>query len=387
MPPRAILVFFALWTGLTLVFAGQSVLYDWAAGRPARLLGALLSSAMYWYLWGVLAVPILVVSARYPLARGRRPLRLAAHGVAMIGVALTHVALRWLLERSFWERGADTVQEIFVEQVHLNLLVYCAVVGASHARFLHQEALRHARALGSLAIEAARLEASVATSRMSALRAQLQPHFLFNALQAVSTLMRQDVGKADRTLGQLSRLLRAVVDTTDTYEVPLREEMRFAEDYLAIQSTRFGGRLLVDIRIPEDCLDAMVPTLVLQPLIENACVHGLGRWPGEGMIRVAADMRAPRDSEAIAATWLRITVANDGPPAATDLREGTGLKITRERLAAMYGPAQCLQIRQSSNGRTEVVVELPLRRSSEVRPHAVVRTSRPANTVVGDTHA
>jgi two-component system, LytTR family, sensor kinase len=376
LPFRWVSYYLAIWTALAVVFAGQSLLYALQAHRPFRAGAALFSSMLFWYLWGVLGLVVLRLADRFPIGGHRARRYAAVHALTGVIVAGCHVVLRAAAERAFNGTSADGAQTFFVEQFHLDLLVYWGIVGASHAITFHWQAVARAAEVGALASRAANLEAMVATAQLNALRAQLEPHFLFNTLQAVSTLMRHDVGLADRTLGQLSTLLRRIVDAADVQEVPLCDELQLVGEYLAIQSTRFQAHLAVETHVGPGIENALVPILVMQPLIENACLHGISRRPSGGRVILRAER--VRDGATDARSRgphgvLRLSVTNDGPesqisPELPDTgsatREGVGLSNTRKRLEALYGEQQMIALRPRPGGGVETIIEIPLHWSS-----------------------
>ena len=201
---------------------------------------------------------------------------------------------------------------------------------------------------------ALRAESLASGARLQALRYQINPHFLFNTLNAVSTLVvERHTAEATRMLARLSDFLRLTLDERTGDEVPLAEELDFAQRYLDIEQVRFGERLRLEISVAPEARDAMVPVLLLQPLVENAVKHGISTREEGGRIALLAECRG---------ATLRITVCDDGPgPASTEGGRGIGLANTRERLRTLYGDAQRLEMRGSPDGGTQVVVELPCR--------------------------
>jgi LytS/YehU family sensor histidine kinase len=179
---------------------------------------------------------------------------------------------------------------------------------------------------------------------------QLNPHFLFNTLHAISSLMHQDVDAADRMLIKLSELLRRALDGTDTQEVMLREELEFLRNYAAIEQTRFGDRLKIEMTITPDTLDAMVPNLVLQPILENAIRHGIEPHARDGFIEVSAK----REGEA-----LRLEVRDNGGGLNGSVVEGVGLSNTRARLKQLYGTRQTFTLADAPGGGVVVTATLP----------------------------
>ncbi len=185
---------------------------------------------------------------------------------------------------------------------------------------------------------------------------QLHPHFLFNTLHAIWTLMHKDVETADRMLARLSDLLRITLENSGMQEVPLKQELAFLEPYLEIEQTRFGDRLSVQLDVEPDTLDALVPNLLLQPLVENAIRHGIAPRAAGGRIRISAKRENAK---------LRVQVRDNGagiPESEREvLKEGVGLTNTRARLQQLYGAGHRLELHNAVDGGLEVTLELPFR--------------------------
>lgn len=181
---------------------------------------------------------------------------------------------------------------------------------------------------------------------------QLQPHFLFNTLHAISALVHEDAEEADRMVAHLSELLRLSLENAGAQEVTLRQELEFLEPYLQIEQARFGNRLALRRDIAADVLDARVPNLVLQPLVENAVRHGIASRSGPGLVEISARRAGDR---------LRLEVRDNGSglPAAGALREGVGLGNTRARLQQLYGADHRLEMRNVEGGGLRVTLEIP----------------------------
>jgi LytS/YehU family sensor histidine kinase len=187
------------------------------------------------------------------------------------------------------------------------------------------------------------------------LRAQLDPHFLFNSLNTISVLMREDVDAADRVLVTLSRLLRRALEGSGAAEVPLREEVAFVEAYLEIEKARFADRLTYRVDVGPKLLEARVPSLLLQPLVENAVRHGLARrvdFETPGRIEIAAEEREGT---------LRLTVRDNGPGLDGTETPGVGLANTRSRLRLLYGDRHAFEMTPGAEGGVAVTIVLPLR--------------------------
>jgi two-component system, LytTR family, sensor kinase len=235
----------------------------------------------------------------------------------------------------------------------LDLLAYGAVTGMVHSvNFYVRLRERERRALF--------LESNLAKARLNTLKAQLQPHFLFNSLNAITALLRRDPRLAETTLVSLSELLRMALSQSEKQEGALREELEFVQRYLEIQQTRFGDKLRVEQEIDPQALDSMAPTLVLQPLVENAIRHGIEPSEKAGTVRVSASRNGGK---------LVLTVEDDGVGLVNgNAGTGIGLANLRERLLTLYGARQKLEVSPRANGGVLVRVEIPwrTRASSEI---------------------
>jgi LytS/YehU family sensor histidine kinase len=214
--------------------------------------------------------------------------------------------------------------------------------------------------------EKQRLNRALTEAKLHALRAQLNPHFLFNALNSVSCLVYNDPAAADRMLANIANLLRLTLARDDSKEVRLLEEVEIAEEYLEIQKIRFGPRLKMEIDVADDVLDACVPNMLLQPLVENACVHGVARTRGECRLEIKASAESGQ---------LVIGIYNDGPAISLDWKAhaGIGLRNTLERLRLLYGSNSGLELVNVGAGvRLNLRLPLLLERENTVqREHQV----------------
>jgi two-component system LytT family sensor kinase len=306
-----------------------------------------------WLVWGVLAPAILALGAR---VTPERPLRwLAVHLPAAAAAATVHAAAATAADAAFHPFGQGpegspltAVIGRLTSSFHFEVLIYFAILGASYAFDYH-------RRFRDRELRAAQLEGRLAEARLEALRLQLQPHFLFNALHTVAGLVRQGENPAAvDMLARLSDLLRATLDGGGRPLVPLREELALAERYLAIQQVRFADRLRVERAVDPALLAAAVPPFVLQPLLENAIRHGLGVRAGAGALHLAAE-RAGED--------LRLEVQDDGQGLAAaggSAVEGVGLGNTRARLAQLFGDTARLELLPRPGGGAIARLTLPL---------------------------
>jgi len=220
--------------------------------------------------------------------------------------------------------------------------------------FIQNAGYYHQRYLAGLATTS-ELNAQLARAQLHSLKMQLHPHFLFNTLHAISELLHENTYAAERMVLGLSQLLRMSLDTSTSIEVPLRQELRFTEIYLEIEKMRFDERLEIEMDIDADVQDAMVPNLILQPLLENAIKHGISKRPGHGKIELSA--KRVNGS-------LLIAIRDNGAgcdPERTPLRDGIGLGTTRARLEKLYGSRQTFRFVRSQGTGAEAVIRLPLR--------------------------
>ena len=335
-------------TAVAILFTGEVRADYWYVGRQLSWLRAFGISLIDWEPWTLLTPVVLWLLATVPLDRARLGRALAIH--VLVSLALATITL---IAQALILRGVMGPEPLpgGIGRIYLGLLTYWVIIGV--AMYADQRRVSREREL-----HAAKLETQLARAQIDALKMQLHPHFLFNTLNAVSGLMREDVEAADVMIAQLSELLRATLEAEDTPEVTLAEETRWLRTYLAIQQTRFGPRLQIVIDIPDACLAAMVPALILQPIVENAIRHGFSAMPGPGRVSIAA-----RQVDGA----LRIDVTDEGPGVAQPIREGLGLRNTRSRLQALYRNKGALLVGPGPDGRgTLSRLELPLRMAASI---------------------
>jgi two-component system, LytTR family, sensor kinase len=344
------LVAFAFWTLLGVAFASQFYFSSAQFGNPVSWSRALAYSLADWWTFAALSLPAIWLARREPIERPHRLRAVSLHVLASVAFSFAYISLRAAI--AVWQSSNDSFAQSFkfllFKTWNLNLVVYWFIVSVSLA-------LDYGRKLRERELRAAELEKRLTEARLQALQMQLNPHFLFNTLHAISSLMHQDVEAADRMLVRLSDLLRRALDTTDTQEVTLREEIEFLRSYAEIEQTRFGERLKIEMNIAPETLDAFVPNLVLQPLVENAIKHGIEPHARGGRVVVSAK----RQGET-----LRLEVRDNGggiPNGA--LHDGIGLSNTRSRLAQLYGAGQTFDISNADGGGVLVRVEIPFRNS------------------------
>lgn len=330
----------AIWTVLGLMSAAQNAAWRAFSGRRVDWLWIVPNALADWYTCAVFTPAFFWMVRRFPIRGARWWRRLPPHLGASIGFTLLKVALYTPLYRVLNPQEPQTYQDLLVGGFYADLLAYWAAIGVIHAILYY--------------VQTARLDSALRAAELENLRAQLQPHFLFNTLQSISTLIHRDPGAADRMLTDLSDLLRLSLRNPTAQEVTLREELGFLERYLAIMRVRFGDRLAISVEACDGVLDARVPTLVLQPIAENAIRHGMADRPDIGHVMV----RAARDGDN-----LVLEVTDDGPglsarPAGDG---GIGLANTRERIARLYGGRGDIRTLEAAGGGLTVQLTIPLR--------------------------
>jgi two-component system LytT family sensor kinase len=332
------------WTGVGVFFASQTYLTYTTTGGKAPLGFVLELNLSEWYLWAALAPGIVWLARRCPIDRRSWARSLPIHAVAGTCVALT----TWYLNNLFRQEVLGVRRTTSLVYVfHQNLVTYSLLVAATQG-YLYYRRYRQGE------VRAAQLTAQLAEAQLQALRMQLHPHFLFNTLNAISTLVHRDPEAADRMIARLSDLLRLTIENVGVQEIPLAQEIEFLGRYLDIERTRFGDRLTVETDIASDTLDASTPYLILQPLVENAIRHGIAPRASPGRVVV----RARRDGG-----MLVLEVRDDGPgmPAGGAPKTGVGISSTRARLEALYGPAYRFDWRSADHGGAIVTVAFPFR--------------------------
>ena len=336
---------FAGWTCVALFFSSQTYLsYKYSGGQAHT--GIILELNLGdWYLWGLLAPGIVWLATRFPLERECWARSLTIHLVAGVGVGL----VKWWLDNLFRHYLLGLPRAMLLAYVfHGNLLTYWILVAATQG-YVYYQRYRQGEQRSS------QLAGQLAQAQLHALRMQLHPHFLFNTLNSIATLIHKDPDAADRMTARLSDLLRLTLENVGIEEVRLADELEFLERYLEIERIRFSDRMTVRIEIAPDTLDASTPYLILQPLVENAIRHGIAPRTAPGLITVCA----VREGDLLA-----LEVKDDGPgirPAAAGSRDGIGISNTRARLEKLYVTAQRFELSNAEEGGLSVRLAFPFR--------------------------
>jgi two-component system LytT family sensor kinase len=327
--------------------------------KPQPFLVLLAMNAGYWFSWALVVPAILWIAERYPFDRSRWRRSVPIHLLVALIVIFLHVAMSeavWVNVMNYLWEGATRklswwprVQRQFVMNFDWEMPFYIGIVGFSNA-------LSYYRQAQDRTLRASQLETRLAEAQLQALQRQLHPHFLFNTLNAISALMHRDVEEADQMLTRLSDLLRMALDQRGVQEIALKDELDFLEKYLEIEQTRFGNRLTVSFDIDPITLDAQVPNLLLQPLVENSVRHAIATRVEGGVIEI----RARRNGE-----HLELQVRDNGPGLPNLLPptsgKGVGLPTTRSRLEHLYGGGQRLEFSQPPGGGLVVTVVIPFK--------------------------
>jgi two-component system LytT family sensor kinase len=325
-------------------------------GEPVTWKRDLLSWLVCGYVWAILTPPVLYLSGRFRIERHNWVRGVSIHLPASICCSLLLLSIYVAISRFIGLPNKQNpyfldFKNLFIVEFHLGVLTYWVILGIKHA-------LDYYRKYRERELLASQLETRLARAELQVLKMQLHPHFLFNTLHAISSLMHRDVDAADRMIARLSDLLRMTLENVGVEEVSLKQELEMLERYLEIEQTRFRDRLTVSMQIDPETLDARVPNLILQPLVENAIKHGISARAAAGLVEI----RARRENGALE---LRVRDDGKGLPAGpyADLKEGVGLANTRARLQQLYGTACRFELTSVPEGGLTVSMTIPFRES------------------------
>jgi two-component sensor histidine kinase len=341
------------WLAFAVAFAAKTVGSMRAEGMHHYWEMLFTIEVLSWLPWAVGAPLIVWLADR--LSNVKPALAWSAHGIAaaVIGLAYTawsdQLTLRFQPFAPEFSHWTPRWPDDFYDNLMATVVLYACVL------LIHWLLESRAR-VSARETEVARLNEQLAKARLLALRSQIEPHFLFNALNAVAGLIRESrADAAVQTVVQLSDFLRRTLAESNRQEVPLADEIELARRYLTIQQTRFTDRLRLDIEMQDGLENAAVPNLILQPLVENAVKHGIAKRKEGGSIRVAASASGDR---------LDLYIANDGPSLPHDWNQreqSIGIANVCRRLRSLYGDASSFDIRSRDGGGVEVAIRIPLR--------------------------
>jgi signal transduction histidine kinase len=351
------------WALIALMSVSQSYLLFTDVGRTVSLADIALWSVTEVITWAALSPIILWLARRYRISRAAWRRGLAVQGLSGVGFAVVQPAVQ--IAAGFFLFGASASGASFAElyrfsvvrKFHIDLLLYWMIVGLSHG-------IAYYRRYRDRELRASQLEARLAESQLEALRMQLRPHFLFNTLNSISALIDEDPRAASRMVARVGEFLRLTLETSGAQLATFEDELRFLRTYLEIEAIRFEDRLAVRYDVDPETLAARVPSMLMQPVVENAIKHGISKRDDDGRIEIRARTDAGR---------LRIDVRDNGPGLEETDRSadrGLGLANTRARLGNLYESGYSFELANDPDGGTVVRIDLPFTTSADDRDAA-----------------
>jgi signal transduction histidine kinase len=366
-----LLLILGFWTLIGILTSVNSLIEPQGHGpwQPIVPFAATMVTFSNAFMWCAVTPVIIWFASRFAIDRTGWPTRVMFVVIGLVLAIVIDLATSFVRQHLFTQPPVSPEMAAMARLRRLwfmnEFIVFVAVLAAGFARnYFWRYQVRREEAV-RLQAQAAQLQAQLSDARLSALRMQLNPHFLFNTLHAVSALVERDPRGVRRMIARLSELLRTSLDEADEPEVPLQRELTFTERYLDVIRIRFQGHLDVDMHVDDNVRDALVPNLILQPLVENAIKHGISKLSNGGYI----DVKAVRDGERVI-----ISVRDNGPEVSLDKPpspHSLGLRNTRARLAALYGPIQSLTLRHAEGGGLVAEVSLPYHTQNDLRTSAV----------------
>jgi len=365
--------YFSIWTALGIFFFSQAIVQKILSREPTPWQHYLISWMVGVYLWALLTPLILWLGHRFRIERRNWVRRIALHLPISIVISLAQLFAESIILYhvhvfpSLMTGLAPTFIFLLTIGFHQGIMTYFLLLGSRYGLDYYHKYLEREQQALRLELNTAQLKTQLAHAQLSALKMQLQPHFLFNTLNAIMVLVRQQKGKqAEEMLARLGDLLRCVLEDVDAQEVSLRRELEYLQLYLSIEQVRFPDRLRAEIFADQSILDAAVPQMGLQPIVENAIRHGIGRSSAAGRIQISATRL--NDT-------LEIKVKDDGPGLADNKSiegNGIGLSNTRARLQQLYGNGGSLSVENSELGGVVVTMALPYHLASEIPEREVM---------------
>lgn len=344
-----------IWTFVGLIFTLQSYFTSYRSEQPMTLYDAAYLQFSWSYLWALATPFVLWAASKIPIERSNWLRALLLHvpislGLSIVLTAIGHVFvwLHWgrVMGRPFsFERMGRFVVANFSEGIGIYMLIALTSYSLSYYRRYRESQLRTFQ-----------LEAQLSHAQLQALKMQLHPHFLFNTLHSISALLNKDPESARRMITRLGDFLRLTLENSGSQEVTLEQEMTFLRCYLEIERIRFQDRLVTRVDVSEQTLDAKVPNLILQPIVENAIRHGIAPRSSPGLIEIEAERRN---------STLRIQVRDNGPGLPSHrtsenmFKKGLGLANTEKRLEQLYGAAHLFDLSDHPEGGLLVTLEIP----------------------------
>ena len=354
------------WTIVGLLFAVRRIVLAKVQGMHVSWVIEGAPELVYWYVWAAYTPLVIGLAQRFPLTGPRFVPHIAIHAITSLIMAPLASVTEYFLSRGLlWSvfritdpsalRLLPTFAISVLSMSVTGMLTYWLVVGLYQSIHFYQAAMERQTI-------AAQLETQLSHAELENLKSQLHPHFLFNSLHTIGILMQEDVGAASHLLVCLGDLLRMALERREN-EITLQSELEFVSKYLEIEQTRFHDRLKVRMDVPPDLLGVYVPSLALQPLVENAIKHGISVDSAAGRLEIAAQRNNGRVS-------LRVRDDGPGPVPGSRLRFGVGLNNVQSRLKQLYGDESSLELTRGDGRGCEAIITIPLRSSHEdAGPH------------------
>jgi hypothetical protein len=337
-----------VWTALAILLASASALYRINVGQPAQLAHNLRIVLLNYWIWAVLTPIVFYLAKRFRFCRDSWARAIALHFCFYLLLTLAHGLIAQAIRIPAGAPDSyhgSLFRFRVVSSLYDSLWMYWPVV-VIWSLFEYYQRYREQ------SMRAAQLKEQLVRAELQALRSQLHPHFLFNTLNSIASLMHEDVNAADDMLADLSLLLRACFKSQDEQEVPLRQEIALVETYISIQQRRFEGRLRWLRDVPPELLDAAIPTLLLQPLVENSILHAIAPRSAPGQIKLCVRRNG---------SMMELELVDNGMGLAMDHKEGVGLSNTRSRLRQLYEDRHSFEIAGREDGGVLVKIAIPLR--------------------------
>jgi sensor histidine kinase YesM len=353
-----VLLIFGVWTVIGLVFSVQWYFAAFRSEQPVPWSRALYVQMSWGYRWALFTPVVLWLVRRFPLNK-RRWLR---HSLAHLFASTLLIFINGIvgfLSLSLYYGRAEARPYLLQNSLRYVLNNYTEGMGVYLLIAFLAAAYNYYQKYRQGELRASQLEAQLSQAQLQALKMQLHPHFLFNTLHSISALLNKDTEAARTMISRLGDFLRLTLENSGTQEVTLREEMEFLSCYLDIERVRFQDRLVTRVNVDRDALDARVPNLILQPIVENAIKHGIAPRSAKGEIEIDVTQENG---------LLRIKVRDNGPGLLVNrspeslFKQGLGLSNTRARLEHLYGARQRFEITDDPAGGLAVVLEMPLTR-------------------------
>jgi len=375
-----------IWSTVSIFFCLQQYFYSIFTKKPIDLVHAFGFQISYYFCWVIFVPLIIYLANRCRIERGKWKANLSIHVLTGFLIGIIHRVISFSFYVLFVtpEKVADGLSVIFAAKILVGsfdgVVIYWLIIGVYYSFDYYRQFREHK-------LIAAQLETQLAQAQLQALKMQLQPHFLFNTLHAISALMDDDIKAARLMLVRLSELLRQTLDNIGIQEVPLRQELEFLKSYLEIEQTRFQDRLRIQYQINPEILDARVPNLILQPLVENAIKHGIAPRAKGGLIKISVwhetDNRSMESNSSVNANgMLGVQVSDNGDGNNKNgtnrmgdipLKEGIGLTNTRKRLHQLYGLDGSLKVKTDHENGFAVTIKFPYTSYNATERHPTVR--------------